>query len=456
MRIVNPATDETLADLVDDAPEAITAKLERARAAQPGWAALPLDRRIEAIRRFRQLVEARTDELARTTTTEMGKPITQSKNELRGLLGRIDFFVSAIARELADEIVHEEPGLQERISHEPLGVVLNVSAWNYPYFVGGNAFLPALLAGNAVVYKPSEFSTLTGLGLARALHDAGVPEDVFVPVVGGPDAGRRLVEEPFDAVLFTGSHATGRRIAEARGKFLSRLGLELGGKDPAYVAADADPAHAAAALADGAFYNAGQSCCAVERIYVARELWQPFTDAFLRGVAGFVVGDPLDERTYIGPLARREAALLVLEQQVADAISRGARVATGGKRLERQGSFFAPTVLVDVDHSMAVMKDESFGPIIGLQPVDSDDEATALMQDTEYGLTAAVYSRDRGRAERILAKLDVGSAYWNCCDRVSPRLPWSGRRHSGLGCTLSSYGVEAFLRPKAWHFREPE
>jgi acyl-CoA reductase-like NAD-dependent aldehyde dehydrogenase len=253
-------------------------------------------------------------------------------------------------------------------------------------------------------------------------------------------------------VFFTGSYGTGRKIAEAAGKGMMHLQLELGGKDPVYVAEDVDVAAAAAATADGAFYNAGQSCCSVERIYVHASIHDAFVEAFVAEVKGFVVGDPMDEKTYIGPLTRAPQ-LELLAHQVADARAKGAHLVTGGHRIDRKGHFFEPTVLTKVDHSMAVMREESFGPIIGIQKVRDDDEAIAMMNDTEYGLTAGVYTKDGARAQRILSDVDAGSAYWNCCDRVSPRLPWSGRNHSGLGTTLSKSGILAFTRPKAWHLR---
>jgi acyl-CoA reductase-like NAD-dependent aldehyde dehydrogenase len=455
VRIVDPATDETLAEVPEADPAAVTAAVEGARAAQPAWAAVPLAARRAALDRFRALLVERTEDLARTLTREVGKPIAQSRRELAGLLPRLDFFADAAGAALADEVVLAPgaDGLEERIGHEPLGVVANVSAWNYPYFVGGNVFAPALLTGNAVVYKPSEFATLTGLAIGELLHAAGIPRDVFQVVVGGGAVGAALVGAPVDAVCFTGSYATGVRVATAVAPRLLKLQLELGGKDPAYVCDDVDPATAAAAVADGAFYNTGQSCCAVERVYVHHAVWQPFVDAFVATVRGFVVGDPLDESTYIGPLARREAAVAHLEGQVADATGGGARVVIGGARAPRRGHFFAPTVLVDVAQSMRVMREETFGPLVGLARVASDDEAVALMNDTDYGLTAAVYTPDRARAARVLGRVDAGTAYWNCCDRVSPRLPWTGRRGSGIGVTLSRAGVEAFLRPRAWHLR---
>jgi acyl-CoA reductase-like NAD-dependent aldehyde dehydrogenase len=342
--------------------------------------------------------------------------------------------------------------LEEKISHEPLGVIANISAWNYPYFVGSNVFVPALLTGNAVLYKPSEFATLSGLEMARMLHQSGVPEDVFVPVIGGGKAGAALLKQPIDGVFFTGSYATGRKIAAAAGNRMIKVQLELGGKDPIYVCDDADVEAAAAGIADGAFYNAGQSCCAVERLYVHKNIYVPFVEAFVAAVRGFKVGDPMHDDTYIGPLARKPQ-LAVLKRQVADARKKGARLLTGGKPLARTGNYFAPTVFSDVNHQMELMREESFGPIIGIQQVKNDAEAVRLMNDTEYGLTAGVYTPDRKRAEAILAQIKSGSVYWNCCDRVSPRLPWSGVGHSGIGLTLSTYGIQTFLRPKAWHLR---
>jgi acyl-CoA reductase-like NAD-dependent aldehyde dehydrogenase len=454
MRIVNPKNGSLLHEVEEDTDASIREKVERARSAQRAWAERPYAERAAVLAQFRQLVIERTEPMARILSAEVGKPITQSRNELKGLLGRLDFFLESTAAELSDEVVAgADTGTEERIRHEPLGVIANISAWNYPYFVGANVFVPALLTGNAVVYKPSEYATLTGRAIADALAAAGVPDGVFSTVIGGGAVGARLLEEHLRGVFFTGSFATGSKIAAAMAPRMVRVQLELGGKDPAYVCDDVDVPAAAAALADGAFYNAGQSCCAVERIYVHEKIFGPFAEEFAKTVRGFAVGDPDDEATYIGPLARREAAIEHLTAQVADARERGARVRVGGGRREGPGFYFEPTVLVDVDHQMAVMREETIGPHIGLMPARSDEHALELMADTEYGLTAAVYGKDRERAEGLLRRLDVGSAYFNCCDRVSPRLPWSGRRHSGIGCTLSSYGIEAFLVPKAYHLR---
>jgi acyl-CoA reductase-like NAD-dependent aldehyde dehydrogenase len=454
MKIVNPWNGAKIAEVTTDDARSVAAKVRQARAAQPRWAAVPIRKRLETIARFRERVVALEETLARTLTQEVGKPIRQSRNELKGLLTRLDFFLAESARTLRDEKVFVDYAgkLEERISHEPLGVVANISAWNYPYFVGSNVFVPALVAGNAVLYKPSEHATLTGLHIAELLHESGVPEDVFVPVIGTGDIGAALLRQPVDGVFFTGSYATGAKIAAIAGRRMVKVQLELGGKDPIYVCEDVDVKATAAGVADGAFYNTGQSCCSVERIYVHRSIYRPFVDAFVAEVRGYKAGDPMDEATYLGAVTRRPQ-LDVLKRQVADARKKGAKVLLGGKPVAGKGNRFEPTVLVDVDHTMAVMREESFGPIIGIQAVDGDDEAVALMNDTEYGLTAGVYTHDERRAKRVLAQVNAGSVYWNCCDRVSPRLPWSGVKHSGIGLTLSTYGIQTFTRPKAWHLR---
>ena len=459
MKIVNPATGVVLKEISEDNAAAVTAKIARARAAQPGWAATPLQTRLAAITRFRDAVVANKDELALLLTREMGKPIAQARNELAALPGRIDFFLRKTPEVVADEsvLVEGEPGapaLQEIVAFEPLGVVANVSAWNYPYFVGSNVFVPALLTGNAVLYKPSELTTLTGLRIVELLHQAGIPADVMIAVVGGGATGAALVAGDVDGVFFTGSFATGKRIAEAVAGRMIKLQLELGGKDPTYVCDDVNVQAAAESLADGAMYNNGQSCCSVERIYVQRAIYPAFLDAFVKTVRGFVVGAPEDPSTYISPLARREQ-LAVLESQVADAVAKGGRVLVGGQRATPDGGAFLPTVVADATDDMSLMREESFGPVIGIAPVDGDDEAVRRMNDNDYGLTAGVYSASRERARAILARVEAGSVYWNCCDRVSPRLPWTGRKQSGMGSTLSTHGIRTFLQPKAWHLRKP-
>ena len=456
--IYNPATGQLFATAPADTAASVAAKAAAARAAQPAWAATPMARRREAICQFRAGLVAEIDILAATLTQEMGKPIAQARNEINGLLGRIDFFLDQAERAVADEQVFDGGGMREQITHLPLGVVANISAWNYPYFVGCNVIVPALLTGNAVLYKPSEHAALTGLHITRLLHAAGVPAGAMQCLVGGGAVGAALLEQRIDGLFFTGSYATGQRIAAALAPRLVKLQLELGGKDPSYVRADmnspADTQAAAGSLADGAMYNTGQSCCSVERIYVHESIHDAFVQHFLTSVAILKFGDPMAADTTIGAITRAPQ-LAVLEAQVADALAKGATLLCGGKRRPGPGNWFEPTVLIDVNHQMELMREESFGPVIGIQKVGSDEEAVALMNDTRYGLTAGVYTRDESAARALLSRVNAGSVYWNCCDRVSPRLPWSGLGDSGLGLTLSTHGIQTFTRPKAWHLRQP-
>lgn len=452
MNIINPATAEVVTTVQEDTLASIQEKYTKAKAAQKAWAATPLKERIACIARFNEFLVRDADRLAKDLTTEVGKPIGQAQGELRGGRGRSVYFVENAAKYLAEEWMVTDGDTKEKITYEPLGVIANISAWNYPVLVGFNVFIPALIGGNVVLYKPSEFSTRTGLNLVALLHEAGVPKDVIQPVIGGKDAGEALLDLPLDGYFFTGSYQTGRYIAERVASKLVPVGLELGGKDPMYVCDDVDVKHAAVAGVEGAFYNTGQSCCAVERVYVHGRIYEDFVIAFVAEARNWAIGDPMQEGTAIGPLTRPQQ-LEVLEKQVGDAVAKGARLLVGGKRAEGAGYFFEPTVLADCDHTMQVMMDESFGPIIGIQKVKDDAEAVALMLDTDYGLTSAVYTKDRDRADRIMSHMNSGTVYWNCCDRVSPNIPWSGRGHSGLGSTLSHQGIRAFVQPKAHHLR---
>lgn len=453
MKIINPATEEIVQELPEDSVSAIGDKYARLRSGQSAWKAVALEERIRCLEQFSDLLNGHQASLAEVLTSEMGKPLSQSVNEINGARSRIAFFTAHSQKWLAEEWMVEANGTKELIRYEPLGVVANISAWNYPYLVGVNVFVPALIAGNAVLYKPSEYTTLTGLEIEKILIEAGIPSDVFQAVVGGKEAGQTLLQLPLDGYFFTGSYPTGLAIARQVAPKLVPFQMELGGKDPLYVMDDvADIAQVAAAVADGAFYNNGQSCCAVERIYVHEKIYEPFVNAFLAEVRRFRVGAPTEAGTYIGPVARREQ-MDVLRDQVKEAVEKGARLLTGGKLREGKGYYFEPTVLIDVDHTMRVMREESFGPMIGIQRVADDEEAALLMDDTEYGLTAAVYSQSRERAQRLMDRMNTGSVYWNCCDRVSPYLPWSGRKNSGLGATLSYAGIRAFVQPKAYHLR---
>ncbi|MFN8277807.1 MAG: aldehyde dehydrogenase family protein [Chitinophagales bacterium] len=454
MKIINPATGKSIKTVREDSAASLKKKLVILREAQLLWANVPLATRISKLKKFSLLLKQHLETCAAILTSETGKPLQQARNEVNGARNRIQWLTDHASKYLADEVMHQDAGITEMISYEPLGVVGNISAWNYPYLVGTNVFVPALLAGNAVFYKPSEFATLTGLQIEKLLKQAGIPDGVFQVAIGAKKVGATLLDMNLDGYFFTGSYATGKFIYEKVAPKMVPCQLELGGKDPLYVADDvADVVAVAQATADGAFYNNGQSCCSVERIYVHEKIYDAYVDAFVREVRGYVLGAPTEPGVYLGALTR-EAQLAVVDHHVRDAIRKGALGLTGGRRVNRPGNFYEPTVLVHVNHSMKVMREESFGPVIGIMKVKNDAEAIALMNDTEYGLTASVYSANQKRAEKILKAMNSGTGYWNCCDRVSAALPWSGRKHSGFGATLSHQGLRAFTKVKAWHLRK--
>ena len=454
MKIVNPATEEIIREIAEDDWETLSQKLIKLQKAQAEWVKQPLVNRIQILTQYSSLLERDLELLAHTLTEEVGKPLQQSRNEINGSRSRIAWLTANAERYLADETMQEDATIKELIRYEPLGVIGNISAWNYPYLVGTNVFVPALLAGNAVFYKPSEYATLTGLHIERLLKEAGIPDGLFQVAIGGAGVGELLLDMPLNGYFFTGSYKTGKYIYEKVATKMVPCQCELGGKDPLYVADDVkDVAAVAIGTADGAFYNNGQSCCAVERIYVHEKIYDAYLAAFLEEVKSWKLGDPKTEGTYIGPLSRG-SHISFLSSQVEDAVSKGATIMLGGNPLSGKGYFFVPTVLTHVNHDMSVMKEESFGPIIGIMKVKDDQEAIALMKDTEYGLTASVYSSDQQRAESILEQIDSGTGYWNCCDRVSAALPWSGRKHSGFGATLSHAGIRAFAQPKSYHLRK--
>ena len=453
MNIINPATEEIIKEVQEDTQQTLEKKFYELRSSQPDWQKKLLPERVEIIKKFSELLQENIESLAAILTSETGKPLQQSRNEINGARARIKWLTDNAEKYLSDEIMSSEKGMEEKIVYEPLGVVCNISAWNYPYLVGVNVFVPALLAGNAVMYKPSEFATLTGLGIEKLLKQAGVPSTIFHVAVGAGNIGELLLKLSFDGYFFTGSYKTGQYIYEKVAPKMVPCQCEMGGKDPLYVAGDIkDIKGVAAGTADGAFYNNGQSCCAVERIYVHEKVYDSYVDEFVKEVRSYKTGSPAEEGIYIGPLSRKEQ-ISVLEDQVNDALKKGAILMTGGKKINGKGYFFEPAVLLNVNHNMSVMKDESFGPVIGIMKVKNDEEAIQLMQDTEYGLTASVYSSDKKRAEHILQQINAGTGYWNCCDRVSAALPWSGRKHSGFGVTLSHAGLRAFVKPKGYHLR---
>lgn len=443
MKILNPANDEVLCEINESSSAEIQKMAKDACISQRAWRETPLEERINIVRHFSELLEKNQEDLAKITASEVGKSVEQAKGEIAGARYRIQYFLDHAQEILQRKKLNTDGNTEETIDYEPLGVIANISAWNYPYLVGVNVFIPALIAGNAVLYKPSEFATLTGIEFGKLFLAAGLPNNLFQVVIGGKSAGETLLELPLAGYFFTGSYATGKHIATQVASKLVPIGLELGGKDPLYVTENVFSIEKAAAdAAEGAFYNNGQSCCAVERIYVHESIYPEFEKAFVAQV-----------KKLSPAILTRKPQLQVLAEQVKDATDQGAKLLVGGSIVDQPGNYFEPTVLSDVNHDMKVMREESFGPIIGLQKVSSDEQAIRLMNDTEYGLTAAVFCQDKERSNEIMHQLHAGNVYQNCCDRVSPYLPWAGRGHSGLGATLSTMGLLTFVHTKGYHHR---
>ncbi|NNE54954.1 MAG: aldehyde dehydrogenase family protein, partial [Flavobacteriales bacterium] len=432
MDIINPSNGTLIETLADHDSDTIRDAFEKLKEGQLNWVRRSIDDRIACIETFNALLLENIAELSAILTSEVGKPLGQSKGEISGARQRIDYFIKNSKRVLADRDVISEGNLTERVTFEPLGVIANISAWNYPYLVGVNVFIPALIAGNAVLYKPSEFSSLTGLEIEKLMQESGISDEVFKCVTGTGDVGEVMLDLPFDGYFFTGSHRTGQYIYSRVAKKMVPCQMELGGKDPLYVSHhNSDVSSVAKAAAEGAFYNNGQSCCAVERIYVHEAVYEEFHKAFLEEVKSFKIGSPQDEDIFIGPLTRRDQ-LDVLKNQVDDAVRKGAKLELGGKAIDGKGYYFEPTVLSKVNHTMLVMTEESFGPIIGIQTVPNHEAALKLMALTDYGLSASIYSENKEEFEYMARQLNTGTVHWNCCDRVSAHVPWSGRKRSGI------------------------
>lgn len=451
--LVNPATEETFRTL-EMTPEAeLAAILERMRTAQAKWREVPVEERVEACRGFVGAFRSMRDTVALDITRQMGKPLAQARREVDTMLDRADTMLRLAPSSLADETLDPKPGFRRFIRHEPLGIVLDIPAWNYPLLIAVNVVIPALLAGNAVLIKHARLTPLCGDAFIDAFRQTSLPDDLVASIHVTHETIQRLIaSRAVDFISFTGSVEGGREVYRQASAQLLDMGLELGGKDPALVCEDANFDFAVTNLVDGAFYNAGQSCCAVERIYVARPLFQRFVDAFVAEVQKYTVGDPENPSTGIGPLAQQKA-LDFLKHQVDEAVRKGAKLLTGGKRAPGRGYFFEPAVLANVDHTMSLMTEESFGPVIGIMPFDSEEEGIQRMNDSPYGLTASIWTEDAEHGEALAARTAAGTVYVNRCDYLDPELAWVGIKDSGHGCTLSRLGFHYLTRPKSFHLR---
>lgn len=425
--------------------------LEQARRAQREWARTPLDERCATMLRFLAAMVAMNSDIVPEIAWQMGRPVRYG-GELRSLSERVLAMVDQAPAALAPFVA--DTG--RSVVRVPAGLVLVIAPWNYPFLTAANTIVPALLAGNAVILKPAAQTPLAGERFAEAFRTAGLPEGLFANLFLGHEQTARLLASGLaDHATFTGSVEAGQRIERAAAGSFTTLTLELGGKDPAYVRDDADLAGAIESLVDGSFYNSGQSCCGVERLYVHESVWQPFLDGFVAAASGYRLGDPLDPETSLGPMAAAAGAASVREQ-VRQAIEAGAAAHLSSQLFPADtgdGPYLMPQVLTWVDHSMAVMREETFGPAVGIMRVSGDEEAVRLMNDSRYGLTASIWTRDLDAAERLALEVEAGTVFANRCDYLDPLLAWTGIKESGRGASLGRFGFESVTRPKSLHLR---
>ena len=434
---------------------ALDAAVAVARAAQAQWARVPVAERTKAALRFLDALKAMNEDIVPELALQMGRPVRHG-GEMRGVEERVRHMAAIAATSLAPVVPEEKAGFRRMIKREPLGLVLVIAPWNYPYLTAVNAVVPGLIAGNAVILKAASQTILTGDRFQMAMDRAGLPDGLFQHLaLAHGDVARLLAAGAVDHVNFTGSVEGGKAIERAAAGSFTSLGLELGGKDPAYVRADADLAFAAENLVDGAFFNSGQCCCGIERIYVEEKVFEPFVEGFVALTNSYVLGNPLDGATTLGPMAHARFAELV-RQHTLDAVIKGALPHIDVKTFpaDQPGTpYLAPQVLTYVDHSMRVMTEESFGPIVGIMKVAGEAEAIRLMNDSPYGLTASIWTKDDEAAERIGAQIETGTVYMNRCDYLDPALAWTGVKSTGRGVSLSSIGYEMLTQPKSYHLR---
>jgi acyl-CoA reductase-like NAD-dependent aldehyde dehydrogenase len=435
--------------------DAARAAVGRARKAQKAWARLPLEDRVQLVLKGVARLNEMSDEVVPEIAHMMGRPVRYG-GEFRGFNERSNYCASVAGEALAPLVIEESASFERRIEREAHGVVFVIAPWNYPYMTAINTVAPALMAGNTVVIKHASQTLLVGERMVRAFVEAGVPEDVFINVFLDHGTTSALIGEGlFNFVNFTGSVEGGRSIERAAAGTFTGLGLELGGKDPGYVMEDADLDAAVDTLMDGATFNSGQCCCGIERIYVHESLYDAFVEKSVAWLSNYKLGNPLDAETSLGPMAHKRFAKVVRDQ-VADAISKGAKQLVDPKLFPQDdgGAYVAPQLLVNVDHSMEFMREETFGPAVGVMKVSSDDQALELMNDCKYGLTASVWTQDAERAARLGRELESGTIFMNRADYLDPALCWTGVKETGRGGSLSVLGFHNLTRPKSYHLKK--
>ncbi|AWM25688.1 aldehyde dehydrogenase [Sinorhizobium fredii USDA 205] len=455
IRCISPVNGEVYAERAAMPLELARQAVAQARLAQKSWAKRPLDERVKLVLAGVARLNEMVDEVVPELAWQMGRPVRYG-GEFKGFNERSNYVASIAADALKPLVAEESDRFERRIEREPHGVVFVIAPWNYPYMTAINTVAPALMAGNTVILKHASQTILVGERMVRAFVEAGVPADVFQNLFLDHDTTAALIAaRSFDFINFTGSVEGGRSIERAAAGTFAGLGLELGGKDPGYVMADADLDAAVDTLMDGATYNSGQCCCGIERIYVHESLYDAFVEKSVAWVSNYRLGNPLDPETTLGPMANKRFAATV-RSQIADAVSKGAKALIDPKRFPEDdgGAYLAPQILVDVDHSMEFMREETFGPAVGIMKVKSDAEAIDLMNDSQYGLTASLWTRDAERAARIGRELETGTVFMNRADYLDPALCWTGVKETGRGGSLSVLGFHNLTRPKSYHLKK--
>jgi acyl-CoA reductase-like NAD-dependent aldehyde dehydrogenase len=453
--LISPVDGSTYASRTPLTQDQAVAAAARARAAQKAWAARPLAERIALVKAGVAELDKIKDTLVEELAWQMGRP-TRYGGEFGGVHDRTNYMADIAEKTLAPEVIEDSAGFKRMLAREAVGVVFIVAPWNYPYLTTINTLAPALIAGNTVVLKHASQTLLVGERLAQAFHAAGVPEDVFQNVVLDHATTEHLIQSrAFNFVNFTGSVGGGVAMEKAAAGTFTALGLELGGKDPGYVRADADLDAAVDSLMDGAMFNAGQCCCGIERIYVHESLYDAFVEKSVAWVKGLTLGNPFEASSTIGPMANKRFAAVV-RSQIADAVAAGAKPLIDPSLFPADdgGAYLAPQILVDVNHSMRVMMEESFGPVVGIMKVSGDDEAISLMNDSPYGLTCSIWTSDAEAAAEIGAQIETGTVFMNRCDYLDPALCWTGCKDTGRGGSLSYLGFYSVTRPKSYHLKK--
>ncbi|MEM8631477.1 MAG: aldehyde dehydrogenase family protein [Pseudomonadota bacterium] len=450
---ISPVDGSIYAERQTLTSEAATEAVTRARAAQADWAALPLETRINRVRAGVAALGAMGDEMIEELARMMGRPVRYG-GEFGGVDERASHMAAIAHEALAPIVVETSDAFERRIEREPHGVVLVIAPWNYPYLTAINTVAPALIAGNAVMLKHATQTLLAGERMVRAFVSAGVPADLFQALYLDHATTEALIAaRSFGFVNFTGSVGGGQTIERAAAGTFTGVGLELGGKDPGYVMDDANLDAAVATLIDGAMFNSGQCCCGIERIYVARPLYDAFVEKAVALVKDYKLGNPMDSATTLGPMANKRFADTV-RRHIAEAVAAGATAHIPTFAEDDGGCYLTPQILTGVTHDMAVMREESFGPVVGIMPVDSDAEALALMNDSDFGLTASLWTSDADRAARLGRRIETGTVFMNRCDYLDPGLCWTGCKDTGRGAALSVLGFQALTRPKSYHLRK--